>query len=1738
MNTAFSNVNLYKILNVSPNATVSEIKQARNKCALKQHTDKGGNVELMKAVNEAYSVLSNPERRRQYDANWDNFDDEMTGEAAGFLHTGRKLSDEFKAKIHFWQKAGPPDERMKFCNLNHVESANISRLVGENAYQSLLQSEKRSLSEIMQQALPADVWLWSFSPIYLLKKEILNSPLWTTELPKAQPEQLNENVCMRIINVKNEVTSLLSCQSVRLIFPNVRHLVQAIYEYSPYKFTDSKTHHKKGWQFELVPNTSYMQIQLGCIPKYTVQDSFVKLDTKATQCLDCKESFGFFLWRSNCMMCGQAQCNDCLKTHKILDYTAPVQVCHGCEIKINSDIKACWTLSVDDNKLRPKLTANYIALVDELGFGSRLQFLSWAETYFEEGNYDLALQCTFSGQTSWEDWSRLAAKFMLVNSIKYAKICLDQIRWSQKSTWIAQADALVVARPMLALLYYQKSGMTPEEYLYKALLFGNSPSAREALTAAIQYQNPALLHSLHQKALSEKKYDLALTCAIMGQFSSDKWIAIIDAVEIKEAALFVQYMHQALPSLNWRQVRLKSDRDHLRWHFLGTPNVETWLDHLVELLQKDSGQHCIPYFRSKMQHENFICYRDQFLVRGLPSDYLKMAICHRMTPNSISWEELAQKWRSKSENGSLAADLCGSINISQKADQLFAEGHGSLALRYYLQAGNYRAIKEKATQGHPFIRLLYQTALWRKEPQNLNLVLDIAHSLSATNLSTKHSQSLLIAALKCTRNLLEGLPYIKLLVQTGLTDQQLLGLLDMFSNQPSAQLTPQDKTWYEKTVASFQAQFKNSLRTAIYQYAYKDVFAKAGLIHPLTQPSIYSLLAELKIDELSCGTFKSLCLMVRSLSQLISPSTSSLFSAMNDITEAILGDSSQELSHFYTQILEKIAAHMPVKVRGKEMTTLQPARSNEFTDRLVRSPDLRMFIRADEAIANFKPLDAAMSYIDLSMGARSAPGMVGCFLNAAFSLGKELEQTARQARIRAKQDFKLESKAYAYRRAITELVATAYVIGDSHLCPATQLYMLRSGIAILTAAFEDCGLISSTEQKMLDELQMEVDRLSKVAPLIMQRLLQTYDLVYLSVVQQNFMGIYLDRMRQIPEQKNPSYQYYLFEGTWKGWIDAEKFSFEKERMHTMQMLLKQKGKPESDVEALMNWPAIPRDASGWMLGSPTALRLNGSTFACVKGIRFNLDNGEISLLFESSTHPMDALFDMDDVKDVLQLGIVAAQLTLDPPDSDLPCHPFQEMLYAPNSLAHTNFLATMLHADLLLKQLSMNVEISSSPPFALRSAEESLLKRLPAKLRTQFTDLRKKLPERGGRIHRFWIEADELPYFIERSGNEITYTLGKCKMLVRKHLMVRDPHGKLVDSDEIEDKKSPEAKFAKLMTKNYRALGKYYPELARLEELVKLQALSNIVQSIHQNMQKASAEFTVSEKVIEKRLENIRKQIDYPLSCNEEDLFAKALSDRGWVRYALPGAVQQEMRNTIRNNIQLNRAHNAACIKQVSEILCKEYETRDLDEMVKLWLDIQCPDLIWHLKYTREWNERQKILRICKTFQQMGIATGPQSVSQQKEVHWVPAAFRKGDTYRVYGGVNMNARMVHGGPGNYGGNAPPLNKGGQIYRYEHIVRMDSGGRIYGTNACVDPISGNTYAKAFDVESSIRDQWNRKVPNTQYFWRSYVNPYLDHYTHHHKSDCAHAHYSKAHATCIDPQGKRTDYNPSDRNHKCT
>jgi DnaJ-class molecular chaperone len=79
-----SNNNYYQELNVKPDATAQEIKASFRKLAFEYHPDRNKDnsqaADRMKSINEAYAVLSDHDKRREYDMLFQKYGDSAKGQ--------------------------------------------------------------------------------------------------------------------------------------------------------------------------------------------------------------------------------------------------------------------------------------------------------------------------------------------------------------------------------------------------------------------------------------------------------------------------------------------------------------------------------------------------------------------------------------------------------------------------------------------------------------------------------------------------------------------------------------------------------------------------------------------------------------------------------------------------------------------------------------------------------------------------------------------------------------------------------------------------------------------------------------------------------------------------------------------------------------------------------------------------------------------------------------------------------------------------------------------------------------------------------------------------------------------------------------------------------------------------------------------------------------------------------------------------------------------------------------------------------------------------------------------------------------------------------------------------------------------------------------------------------------------------------------------------------------------------
>lgn len=99
-------MNPYKILDLPTSASNDEIRKKYKSLAQLHHPDRGGDEELFKLVKQAYEILSDPDRRKQYDE-------------TGSTTTTKSKNDEAIDQLAYL-----------FFNVMHSVDMNSSNLIG------------------------------------------------------------------------------------------------------------------------------------------------------------------------------------------------------------------------------------------------------------------------------------------------------------------------------------------------------------------------------------------------------------------------------------------------------------------------------------------------------------------------------------------------------------------------------------------------------------------------------------------------------------------------------------------------------------------------------------------------------------------------------------------------------------------------------------------------------------------------------------------------------------------------------------------------------------------------------------------------------------------------------------------------------------------------------------------------------------------------------------------------------------------------------------------------------------------------------------------------------------------------------------------------------------------------------------------------------------------------------------------------------------------------------------------------------------------------------------------------------------------------------------------------------------------------------------------------------------------------------------------------------------------------
>lgn len=930
-------------------------------------------------------------------------------------------------------------------------------------------------------------------------------------------------------------------------------------------------------------------------------------------------------------------------------------------------------------------------------------------------------------------------------------------------------------------------------------------------------------------------------------------------------------------------------------------------------------------------------------------------------------------------------------------------------------SSQFEKIREKLKQVDGDTRLHYMIALW-KYGSHKNVLVDICQTLISNQ---------------------------------SLYQNELQRLLKEIS---TLDLNPIEKTWFDETLRSSKVNLKVNLRDAFKKSSWKLLTPLLERIEPLTLSAVNILIRELNLETIPQGTQRSIALVIRTLTHLQKVSNPNVLDAMDDLTEAMLSDPSPECIECCSGIIEAIS------IRSKGHVNLTQSRITEL-----QLPTESHFNR--------------LNPVQLIEGLQNPEGQANNLLIAATEILKamqELDVTTQPNEI------------FAYRQAIFDAVMKSYSQSHKRLNPVMQLHMIRSGIAILTAAFNKSQMVTPKEQELLDNLYKDLERLSNIAPLMFSRMLTTYDTIFLNLVTNKFFKDYLTRRRDSESPVDPKFQYWILEGIIKHWFDQDDFCFEVERENTMEALLEAKGWTTDDVQDNIDWPVLPRDENGWYLSTVQPLNLLGRKFAEVMGILFDKKTGEIYYglreVVSDQAALQAALLHAEDIIQVMSRGITAATFSLDPPNPAMHYHPFQNMVYEPEQISGTGYLSTMLHADVLLKMLSTGVEIGSSESFDLRNADDNLLQRLPSELRDQIKSFREKLFGKNLCHYRFWIEAERLDFkkTEDKQTGDLTYLFGECKMNVNARSMSYDPHtGERHDKSSEVDKNSPEAQFAAFLTENYDVLGKYFPELARLKEMVKLQALSTFAQSVHASVQEEIAAIDTTESKMKSHLIQSRYSIDYP----------KATPERIEWRYEsyFDSDIGKDYKGRLYEANKLDEFRNKvaeACVKDdkrtlknITRQLQEAYHVEKILPLVKKWLLENDVDPL--VKVLNKSERKDTLQKMLETYQIAGIATKLDTNPVKPTCSWVPSAFSLTNRRLVYGGVTMLPKLNQISELPKRSNPPnppnPPNTPKPATLKARYIEQISDNKIYGTSTWVNAVTGST-GEALELEKDLPGYW--------------------------------------------------------------
>lgn len=129
-------INYYEILEVKRNASSDEIKAAYKKMVALVHPDKGGSAMLFRLVQTAYEVLSDPNKRRNHDAELAGAPGQQprSGRHQEHQHAGPQYTDPKFVRIEdLYRKWKEDRNRVSMPRSESVRAGGVRKLIRETA---------------------------------------------------------------------------------------------------------------------------------------------------------------------------------------------------------------------------------------------------------------------------------------------------------------------------------------------------------------------------------------------------------------------------------------------------------------------------------------------------------------------------------------------------------------------------------------------------------------------------------------------------------------------------------------------------------------------------------------------------------------------------------------------------------------------------------------------------------------------------------------------------------------------------------------------------------------------------------------------------------------------------------------------------------------------------------------------------------------------------------------------------------------------------------------------------------------------------------------------------------------------------------------------------------------------------------------------------------------------------------------------------------------------------------------------------------------------------------------------------------------------------------------------------------------------------------------------------------------------------------------------------------------------